>query len=99
VKCCSARDGAGIAEAWETVLRHHEMLKSSGQLEARRAAQARDWMWSDVSDNLLDTLKSDPRVRQRLSELEAETSEGRMPPTVAARNLLDIFLERHKETG
>jgi LAO/AO transport system kinase len=98
VRSCSARDGAGIAEAWETVLRHQEMLISTGELAARRAAQARDWMWSDVGDNLVEALKSDPQVRKRLAELEAATSEGRMPPTIAARNLLEIFLERHKET-
>jgi LAO/AO transport system kinase len=75
------------------------MLKSTGELTARRAAQARDWMWSDVSDNLVEALNSDPQVRRQLAELEAATSEGRIPPTIAARNLLEIFLERHKETG
>lgn len=99
VKCCSARDGVGIDEAWDTVLRHHEMLKSTGELVQRRAAQARDWLWSDVTDNLVEALRSDPQVREQLAELEAATSEGRMPPTVAARTLLEIFLERHKETG
>ena len=99
VKCCSARDGVGIEEAWDTVLRHHEMLKSTGELVQRRAAQARDWLWSDVTDNLVEALRSDPQVREQLAELEAATSEGRMPPTVAARTLLEIFLERHKETG
>lgn len=98
-KCCSARDGVGIAEAWETVLQHHDMLSSTGELAVRRAAQARDWMWSDVADNLVEELKSDPQVRERLAELEAATSEGKMPPTIAARTLLEIFLERHKDTG
>ncbi len=99
VKCCSARDGSGIGDAWETVLRHHEMLTTTSQLTARRAAQARDWMWSDVADNLVEELKSDPQVRERLAELEAATSEGKMPPTIAARTLLEIFLERNKDTG
>jgi LAO/AO transport system kinase len=99
VQRCSARDGVGIADAWETVLRHHDMLDSSGQLAARRAAQARDWMWSDVTDDLVAALKDDPRVREQLPALEAATSEGRMPPTVAARTLLEVFLERHKKEG
>jgi LAO/AO transport system kinase len=99
VKCCSARDGVGIDEAWETVLRHHEMLSATGELAMRRSAQARDWMWSDVADNLVEELKSDPQVRKQLSELEAATSEGKVPPTVAARTLLEIFLERHKDQG
>ena len=99
VRSCSARDGTGIADAWEAVLRHHDMLKSTSELTTRRAAQARDWLWSDVSDNLVEELKSDPQVRDKLAELESATSAGRMPPTVAARTLLDIFLERHKDTG
>jgi LAO/AO transport system kinase len=99
VKCCSARDAIGIDDAWETVLRHHDMLKSTGELEARRAAQARDWLWSDVSDNLVDAFRSDPQVREQLSSLEAATSAGQMPPTVAARKLLEIFLDRQKQTG
>jgi LAO/AO transport system kinase len=99
VKCCSARDAIGIDNAWETVLRHHGMLESTGELEMRRAAQARDWLWSDVTDNLVDAFRSDPQVREQLSSLEAATSAGQMPPTVAARKLLEIFLDRHKQTG
>ena len=99
VQCCSARDGVGIDATWETVLRHHEMLKSTGELEQRRAAQARDWLWSDVADNLVEALRSDPRVREQLAALEAATSDGRVPPTVAARELLEIFLDDHRETG
>jgi LAO/AO transport system kinase len=96
VKCCSARDAIGIDDAWETVLSHHGMLESTGELEVRRAAQARDWLWSDVTDNLVDAFRSDPQVREQLSSLEAATSAGQMPPTVAARKLLEIFLDRHK---
>ena len=99
VKCCSARDAIGIDNAWETVLRHHGMLESTGELEMRRAAQARDWLWSDVTDNLVDAFRSDPQVREQLSSLEAATSAGQIPPTVAARKLLEIFLDRHKQTG
>jgi LAO/AO transport system kinase len=97
VECCSARDGAGIAEAWEIVLRHQEMLEATSQFAARRAAQARDWMWSDVADNLVSALQSDPEVREQIPALEAAASEGRIPPTIAARQLLDIFLRRHEK--
>jgi len=94
VQCCSARDGVGIAEAWEVVLRHHELLDATGQLTVRRAEQARDWMWSDVNDDLVAALQSDPKVREQIPALEAAASEGRVPPTVAARQLLELFLER-----
>lgn len=97
VKTCSARDGMGIAEAWEVVLRHHDVLEASGQLKARRASQARDWMWSEVEDRLVTELQSDPEVVRQIPVLEAAASEGKIPPAIAARQLLEIFLKRHKQ--
>jgi len=97
VRTCSARDNIGIAEAWETVLRHQDVLKSTVQFAQRRAAQARDWMWSEVSDSLITALQSDPEVRKQIPVLEAAASEGRVAPTIAARQLLELFLKRHKE--
>ncbi len=98
VQTCSARDGVGIDKAWETALRHQDVLKASGEFESRRAAQARTWMWSEVHDSLVSALQSDPEVRRRIPSLEAAASEGRMPPTLAARQLLDIFLKRRNES-
>jgi len=99
VQTCSARDGVGIAEAWDIVLKHRAVLESSGQFTDRRAAQARDWLWSEVSDSLITALQSDPEVRKHIPALEAATSDGRIPPTVAARQLLDIFLKRQERQG
>jgi len=96
VQTCSARDGVGIAEAWDAVLQHRETLESSGQLMQRRTAQARDWMWSEVSDSLIAALQSDAEVRKQIPALEAAVSEGEIPPTVAASKLLDIFLNHQK---
>jgi len=97
VQTCSARDGVGIVEAWVSVLHHREVLEATGQFTARRAAQARGWMWSEVNDSLVAALQGDPEVRKQIPALEAAASEGKMPPTIAARQLLDIFLKRHKQ--
>jgi LAO/AO transport system kinase len=96
VKACSARDGVGVAEAWDVVLRHRDVLEANGQLAVRRAEQARDWMWSEVEDNLVAALQNDPEVLKQIPVLEAAASEGKIPPTIAARQLLEIFLKRHK---
>jgi LAO/AO transport system kinase len=97
VQTCSARDGVGIAEAWKVALRHHEFLQASDLLTTRRATQARAWMWSEVKDSLFAELQGDPEVRRQIPVLEAAASEGRMPPVIAARQLLDIFLKRHDQ--
>lgn len=92
VEACSALAGTGIPEAWETIERYRETLGASGELAARRAAQARAWMWSETTDNLVAALRDHPAVRERLPALEAAVTEGRIPPTLAARRLLAAFL-------
>ncbi len=96
VRTCSARDGDGIAEAWDLVLKHRSVYEATGELRTRRSIQARDWMWSEVGDNLLAALQSDPVVREQIPLLEAAASEGRIPPTIAARQLLELFLDRQE---
>ena len=97
VQTCSARDGVGISEAWDVVLKHRQVIEDSGQLKQLRAEQARGWMWSEVSESLIAALKNDREVHQHIAALEAATSDGRIPPSVAAAQLLDIFLGKYEK--
>lgn len=92
VMTCSALRNEGVQEAWETMKRYREMLEEDDQLASRRASQARSWLWAEVNDYLLNALRNDPEVEQEIPRLEAAVSEGRLPPNVAARQLLDRFL-------
>jgi LAO/AO transport system kinase len=92
VLTCSALTGAGVAEVWETVGRFRRMQSERGALEAKRARQAKAWMWNEVSESLLAALKADPEVARQLAALEAEVTAGRITPTVAALGLLKSFL-------
>jgi len=94
VHTCSARDQAGIDEAWSVVTRHQAALHASGQLAAMRAEQARAWMWSEVQDSLIADLREDPDVHAHIAELEDAVSRGRIPAATAAERLLAIYLKR-----
>jgi LAO/AO transport system kinase len=92
VKTCSALEGRGIAEAWQTVYRFRELLTASGELARRRAQQAKAWMWSETAENLLGALRADARVARLIPQLEQAVIEGTLPPTLAAAQLLRAFL-------
>lgn len=93
VLTCSALTGAGVPEVWSTVERYRAKLDESGELESRRAEQARAWLWGEVSTNLVDALKADPEVRKQLHEVEALVANGTMTPLAAARRLIATFVE------
>jgi LAO/AO transport system kinase len=94
VRTCSALEQSGVAEAWELVLQHQDILARSGLLAERRATQARSWMWTEVQDSLLADLQARPEVHECLPALEAAVCEGRMPAAKAAEQLLRIYLGR-----
>ena len=75
------------------MLRHRKALEA-GELALLRAEQARHWLWSEVQDSLVADLRERLGGGQRIDALERAVSEGRMPATTAAEQLLDIYLER-----
>ncbi len=94
VKSCSALEGRGIAEAWELIGDYRKTLTASGELTERRAEQACQWMWSETADSLLTAMRNDSDIKSIIPQLERSVAEGSVPPTLAAKRLLDLFLKR-----
>jgi LAO/AO transport system kinase len=91
VLAVSALQGEGIAHFWETVLAHRDALAASGEFEARRRSQAREWMWALVEEGLQQALRRHPDVAGRVPSLERDVEAQKMTPAAAARILLDSF--------
>jgi LAO/AO transport system kinase len=91
VRTCSALLGEGIDELWDAITALVATARTAGELDARRAEQARSWMWSEVTDTLLDELRDDAAVHARIDALEDDVNRGRMSPAAAAREVLAAF--------
>jgi LAO/AO transport system kinase len=91
VLTCSALLGAGIAEVWAVVDEFRAAV--APQLERLRAEQSREWMWSEVTESLLETLRRDARVDNLARRLEADVAAGTTTPTAAARAVVQAFLD------
>ena len=94
VNTCSALTGNGVPEVWSLVENYRASLADSGELSARRAEQARAWLWEEISANLIDVLKADAGVNKRLPAIEQRVIEGTLTPAAAARSLVEIFVGR-----
>lgn len=89
VLACSALENRGIDEIWEAVLAYRDALEPAGALKSRRADQARAWMWSEISDGLLDKVRRDEACKSLIKDLEADVSDGTASPSAAAQQVLD----------
>lgn len=94
VLLASALAGEGIAEVWERVIAFRDALQADGSFARQRADQAVAWMWRDLTDTVVDTLRADVELRRHSERLETEVRAGRSTPMTAARTLLEAFLHR-----
>ncbi|WP_426511492.1 methylmalonyl Co-A mutase-associated GTPase MeaB [Dactylosporangium sp. McL0621] len=91
VLTCSGLTGAGLAELWDRLSRHHDALAESGELRTRRERQQLRWVWSMTRDALLDGLRTSPAVRELTPRIEREVLDGTLTPVQAAEALLEAY--------
>ncbi|MDO8732860.1 MAG: methylmalonyl Co-A mutase-associated GTPase MeaB [Actinomycetota bacterium] len=92
VLTCSAAENSGLEEIWHEILRHREIKILSGERELRRHEQHLRWMWSMISDRLLDEFRESPDVQSQLGQISEAVRNGELPAAVAADRLLETFL-------
>lgn len=92
VLTASALLGQGIDAVWAAIVEHHDALDGSGELAALRSDQASQWMWSEITEALVDRLRADPAVRADLAALDAGVRAGTVSAAAAARRVLGRFL-------
>jgi len=83
----SGLDNLGLDAMWEQVLEHRRRFEASGELAKKRRDQQVKWMWTMLEERLYFRLRSDPKVRARLPELERAVAEGSLSPTLAVEDI------------
>lgn len=91
VRTCSALTGEGVGEIWEIIREFREATVSAGSFELRRRRQSREWMFSLIGAYLENLFYQHPDIIAQLPEIEQAVMSGKLPPTAAARQLLQIF--------
>jgi LAO/AO transport system kinase len=86
----SGRENISLDVLWGKIREHRDALSGSGELDKRRQRQAVAWMHDMLGDRIMARVHSHPRVAKRLPELEAEVREGRLLPTLAVDEVLEL---------
>ncbi|MCU1427562.1 MAG: ATPase/protein kinase [Actinomycetia bacterium] len=93
VLLASALTGLGVDGVWDAIEEHQQLVLASGERDRRRAGQARDWMWSEVTETLLERLRRDRGVAALIAPLERDVEAGKISPAAAAQRLLSTLAE------
>ena len=96
VETCSSLQDTGIEKIWALISEFRSVMTANGVIDAARARQAKEWLWSEISATLLELLQQDDAIRQRLSALEEQVAGGDVSPWVAAQEIVMTFKKQDK---
>lgn len=91
VHLCSALKGMGLDDVWDMLQQYRTQLDKTGDFDARRKRQARDWMWSMLRDELERSFEEHPGVAASLDGVERAVLDGQITPAAGAHRLMDRY--------
>ena len=89
--CSSLPPHTGLSEVWDTVEKFKVTIEEAGELEGRRAAQHRRWMWNYVEERLV-RLAREAAKGDEVVKLEEAVKGGDTSPGAAADAIIQSFL-------
>jgi LAO/AO transport system kinase len=95
----SAIGSKGVAEVWETVLEHRELMMETGQLTERRREQAQSWLWKLIDEGMKRAFREGPGMKAAIAAQQEAVASQQTTPAAAARILLDAFLGANPENA
>lgn len=96
---CSALHDKGLDALWAKIQEHCSLTIENGTRATKRQDQRVNWMWDSLRDRLLARLEEDARIRGHVPALEEKVATGQLLASVAADELLELFLSTpsHKD--
>jgi LAO/AO transport system kinase len=94
VLTCSATEELGLEEVSAMVGDFRMALSQNDLWRQRRADQAKAWLHETIGHLLLDRFYAHPAIQLALKEKEIAIASGKIPPTVAATELIELYLQQ-----
>jgi LAO/AO transport system kinase len=91
---CSATQKKGIAEIWELVEKHREMLTKNGKFAENRQNQNLAWMHDFIKQSLEQNFYTNQIVSTKIKDIQKAVSEGKKLPIHAGLELLEVFYHK-----
>ena len=83
----------GIKEIWDMVGEYMEFTQKNGYFNYKRNEQAKYWMYESINDTLRETFYHNPAVEKMLNFTEQQVLNNEISSFVAAKRMMDLFLE------
>jgi LAO/AO transport system kinase len=91
VLTCSSVLENGTENVWNTVIKHNNLMKKTGEFEHKRKEQAVEWMWNLVDDGLKKKFMETSIIQKEIPKVSKKVKQGLISPSAAAEELLSYL--------
>lgn len=91
VVACSSLTEEGMEEIEKALMENQDGKDVTSIWKEKRKLQQKKWMWDLIESQLKEDLKAHDKVKNILSKLENEVSQGLISPQKAAQKILQCF--------
>lgn len=88
---CSSLTGEGIPEMWGVIEDFFRTVKANGVFESRRKEQVLRWVNDMAREHLETLIDSNAAIAAARKRIEGEVAAGKLPPTQAAQEIIDVM--------
>jgi len=81
----------GLDTMWEQVETHRTRLTATGEFAERRRVQQVSWMWSMLEERVMQALRHNPNVADRLHALESGVRDGTVSASLAVDEIAGVL--------
>jgi len=82
----------GVKEIWDMVYDYIDFVKENGYFDYRRNEQSKYWMYESINEQLKSSFYQNETIKSMLAEKEKEVLNADLTSFVAAKKLLDTYI-------
>jgi LAO/AO transport system kinase len=94
VMTCSAREGFGLDEVWETIISYMDFTKKSGYFQKNRNHQAIARMYDSIHESLKSDFYNYPGMAKKIEEYRQKILNNKISSYQAAQRIVESYLKK-----
>ena len=87
----SAQQNMNVSLLWQEIVNFKSCLQKEDKIQWSRQQQAKNWLWQETRELLLERLKNDSDIQSSLQTLQQQVADGQVPPSIAANKIVTKF--------
>jgi len=97
VMTCSAKNGQGLEEIWQTIISFEAFSKKSGYFQNNRNQQAIARMYDSINETLKSDFYNWPGITGKIEEYKKKILKNKISSYQAAQEILECYFKRFKK--